>query len=120
MLTICGGSDDLVIANIELARECPTCGQDVEEPTQAAVCGTDDEIGCHNESVILTIGTDAAGVVVEMIYEGVWAAKVHQLDEDVQIPWAITVGSKGYSAVVKVECPLGTPVKIMKRDNPDE
>jgi hypothetical protein len=118
VLKISGGGDDTVMANIELVRECPTCGGDIDDPVESVVCDTEDEIGCCDESVILTVGTDDAGVVVEMIYTGVWVAKIHQLDEDTQIPWPITVGSEGYSAIVSVDCPNGTPVKIMKRVNP--
>lgn len=118
MLKISGGSDDIVMANIELVRACSKCGTEIEEPTESVVCDTEDEIGCYDQSVILTIGADDAGVVVEMIYTGVWAAKIHQLGEDIQIPWPITVESEGYTAIVKVACPNGTPVKIMKRANP--
>ena len=120
MLKISGGSDDIVMANIELVRACSKCGSEIEEPTESVVGDKEDEISCYDQSVIFTIGWEgeAGGVVVEMIYTGVWAAKIHQLGEDTQIPWAVSVESEGYTVIVKVACPNGTPVKIMKRANP--
>jgi hypothetical protein len=117
MLKIYGSGDDNVYANIEMQRECPACGCEIEEPTQAVVGGREDEFGCYEQIVSFTIGGDDGGIIVEMSYEnpGVWAGKAKQLSEDTPIPWPVTVTHEGYSVVVNVDCPDGTPVKMEKR-----
>lgn len=103
MIRIYGGSDDITVV-----------AGDVSE-----------ELG---EGVPITIGwpeaepgRDAQGVQVVMVYDSlpgryggdasVWSAIVRQLDEDAGIPWPVRVTAKGYSAVVEVDCPPGTPVR---------
>jgi hypothetical protein len=79
-----------------------------------------DEIGCYDETVTLQVGTEKAGVVVEMFYEndGCWSAKIKRIDDGVPIPWAISVvpmsridGREGYSVAVEIACPEGTPIR---------
>ena len=119
MLRIQGASDDIVSANIDTITKCEHCGQLLE--SQDAVHGhvaenVEDEFGCYEQSIIFTIGEDDGGVVVEMFYTGVWGAKVHQLGEDIPIPWPVTIKDDGkYSVVVDVACPNGTKVRWMKR-----
>ncbi len=107
MILIYGASDDLV--EIE---------GDVRE-----------EIGCYGKSVTIEVGNrDAGGLVVRMRYapkhttEAVWVAEVRQFAEGVPVPWQVrirhthrghlgSVGSAaGYSVVVEIDCPTGTPV----------
>jgi len=123
MLRIYGQSDDNVCANIELQCECPHCGQEIEEPSQAVVSDREDEIGAYNKIVTFVIGDDKGGVAVDLEFEesGIWSAKFHQLgvgDDGVPIPWPITVfhgDDDTNSVVVYVDCPNGTPVKVKKR-----
>ena len=116
MLKIQGHSDDVVCANVKLQRECPHCGAEIEEPASAVVGGKDDEIDAYEKKVLFVIGDDKGGVRVKMFYAagGCWAASVGQMAEDVQIPWEVRIGSEGYSVVVCVDCPDGTPVKVTK------
>jgi len=117
MLTIRGYSDDVVEANIEKSRKCETCGQPVKDASQGMVShDVEGEFGAHNESIAFTIGDDEGGVVVEMIYIGIWATKIHQLGEDIPVPWQVTIGADGHTVVVRVDCPEGTPARWMKRD----
>lgn len=86
----------------------------------------DDEF---EEGAIIDIGTaeatqgqNAQGVRVAMIYApkwagAVWVAQIAPLDEDVTIPWPITVtpAANGYSTRVVVDCPEGTPVCVKRK-----
>jgi hypothetical protein len=119
MLKIYGSSDDNVYANIELQRKCPTCGTEIDEPSQSVVCDTEDEIGAYGRATVFTIGDSDAGLIVEMRYEGVWSAKIRQIEEDVLIPWPVSIESEGYTAIVKIDCPNGTLVGIKGRDIDD-
>lgn len=118
MLLIRGMSDDIIEANIRPVSRCEVCGQEVEIPSQVVVGPElqEHEFGCYGENMVFTIGEDDAGVVVEMFYAGVWGAKIHQLGEDIPIPWPVSVGSKGgYTVDVRVDCSEGTKVRWMKR-----
>jgi len=119
MLTIYGMSDDIVCANIELQVTCPHCGAEVEEPSNAVVGSKEDEIGCYDQKIHFTIGSQASGLVVTMVYvqNGCWGALVHQVAEGVRIPWVVKVESRvedEHSVCVLVDCPSGTPVKVEK------
>lgn len=86
--------------------------------------GIDDEVDCWDRTVSFSVGDPlSGGVVVEMDYGagGVWAATLRQFDEDVPIPWpvAISVAERGYSVLVRIECPPNTPVAWTKRDKTD-
>jgi hypothetical protein len=103
MLKIYGHSDDLV--EIEGVHE--------------------DEIGCYDQSVILMVGTESAGVIVEMNYEndGCWSAKLKRVGEGCPIPWNISIVpeqrldlSEGYSIAVKIDCPAGVPVRHLNAE----
>lgn len=75
----------------------------------------------------VTVGTVTGGVVVGMRYKGpapVWSATVRQIDEGVPIPWPVTISCapasglpdpRSYSAMVTIDCPPGTPVRIGKK-----
>lgn len=110
MLKIYGASDDLV---------------EIEGPGG-------DEIDCYNSGVEITVGypeaapgRDAQGVKVIMRYApkwtdaAVWTAEVFPIDEDVDIPWPVSVSlaERGYSAQVLIDCPEDTPVKWRKVRN---
>lgn len=84
-----------------------------------------DEISAGDRRVRLTIGHteavpghDARGVVVEMEYgdngskTATWGATVRRIDEDIEIPWPVTITAprEGYSPIVVVDCPPDTPV----------
>lgn len=80
-----------------------------------------DEIGCYNQDVRIKVGTDDGGLRVTMRYgaqhSAVWSAEVAQIDEDIPIPWPVTVKTQGrrdddvgYSVAIVVDCPDDTPV----------
>lgn len=88
-----------------------------------------EEIDCYEKDVLITVGWPEAaagknsqGVFVVMRYapswvkSGVWTAEISPFDEDVEIPWTITVGlgGRGYSAEVSIDCPDDVPVKFKK------
>ena len=78
----------------------------------------------------IVIGTSHGGIVVALCYParevidgverevGVWQAMVHQVDEDVPVPWPVSFSTARpngyppsvYSIMVTVACPLGTPI----------
>ena len=99
MIRIYGVSDDLV--EIE---------GDVEE-----------EIGCYDKAVTLEVGGAKGGLRVVAEYAprhassdvGVWRLGVEPIDEDVPIPWPVRVelAERGYSPVINIDCPPGTPVQ---------
>ena len=113
MIKIFGASDDIV-----------TYEQD----------GETDEIGCYDKGVRFVIGhpeaapgRDAAGVIVRMRYapdgfEGVWTAEIGPIDEDIEIPWPVTVtlGGRGYSALVTIDCPKDTPLTWDGKDEDEQ
>lgn len=119
MLKIRGYSDDVVVANVGLQTKCSKCGQEIEEPEDAVVVEKDDEIGYSENGVCFRVGSkEDGGVSVKMIYapgEGAcWAALIHQLEEDIPIPWPVRIRAEGYTVIVEVEAPNGTPVKVSR------
>lgn len=73
--------------------------------------------------VRLRIGDDTGGLFVVMKYSAgpgaVWSARIEQIEDDVPIPWPVTVrtqdpqnhcGVAGYTVIVEIGCPEGTPV----------
>ena len=92
MISIYGASDDLV---------------EIDAGTKS------DEVGCYDKPVTITV-TDAAGHGARFIVEyapehassgkAVWRIGVEPLDEDVPMPWPITMklGGRGYSAVAQI------------------
>jgi hypothetical protein len=93
-LRIYGASDDLV--EIE---------GDVQE-----------EIGCYDTQVTLEIGGLDGGIRVIADYgvdkAAVWRLALEPVDEDVPVPWPVRteLGGRGYSLVIIVDCPPGTPI----------
>lgn len=88
-----------------------------------------EEVDCYDRSVLITVGwpeanagRDSQGVYVLMRYApkwvktGVWTAEISPLDEDVEIPWPVTVslGGRGYTAEVVIDCPDNVPVTFKK------
>lgn len=133
MLKICGASDDLVeLEGIgKLVKACLTCGQEIDNPTKrygsSAVVGEgSEEIGSGDVMVVVggNLSLDESidpsptgGIHVRMRYGrfgvGCWSAEVCQIDEDVPIPWPVSIkhGGRGYSVVVEIDAPDGTPVR---------
>ena len=93
MIRIYGASDDLVEIDAGLKS---------------------DEVGAYERPVTVTV-TDAAGHGARFIVEyapehassgkGVWRIGVEPLEEDVPMPWPITMklGGRGYSAVAEID-----------------
>lgn len=68
----------------------------------------------------IQVGDRAGGLIVKMAYgkrAGVWSACVEQIDEEVPIPWpvSITVSDRGYSVIVNIDCPDGVPVQKWRK-----
>ena len=122
MLRFSGYSDDNVRVDGmgEIVRSCPTCGADVEEPSQATVSSkSSDEIGCYDEDVVFNVGDK---LMVTMCYRGAWGAYISQIEEDVKIPWDVSVKTNPEnwaSVFVEVDCPDGTILKWKKRPAPE-
>lgn len=89
----------------------------------------EEEVDCYDRAVRVTVGwpeasagEDSRGVHVLMRYApkwvetGVWTAEISPLDEDVEIPWPVTVklGGRGYTAEVHIDCPEDVPVTFKK------
>lgn len=82
-----------------------------------------DEVGAYERAVQFTLAGDGGGLFVRMQYApkfhpgGVWVATVAPLDEDIPIPWpvSITLSEQRYSPVVEIGCPKGTVVTWTKR-----
>lgn len=82
------------------------------------------ELGCYDTEVSLLVGDPTkGGIVVVAAYcpgrvsQG-WRMSVEPVAEDVGCPWPVEVntrGSRGYSFVIEVKCPKGTPVKVIDR-----
>lgn len=71
----------------------------------------------YAEDQAITVGTKADGgclVRIKLGAHGCWEATISLLDEDVAIPWPVEVTSSGYSVVVEVDCPAGTPTHVGK------
>jgi hypothetical protein len=69
-------------------------------------------------------GVSAYGVQVRMTYGlakwntgATWAADIAPMDDGAEMPWPVTVGlaERGYSALVEVACPKGTPVLVLRK-----
>lgn len=81
-----------------------------------------DEVDCYDKPVQIKVGTDDSGLIITMRYGvlgAVWSAELSQLDEDVPIPWPVTVVTQGrreddvgYSVAVCIDCPDDTPVAV--------
>lgn len=76
-----------------------------------------EEIGCFQRPVKLEIGTrETGGLRVIAVYApkgskyGVWRLSVEPLDEDIVVPWPVSVETKGYSCVIRIHCPDDVPV----------
>jgi len=119
MLKIYGASDDLVeLEGIgELVRKCPECGHDIDEPSRAVVGHSSGEFGSGDLMVVVGGVDGAPGIRVRVRYGrfgvGCWSAEVCQIDEDVPIPWPVSIkhSVRGYSVVVEIDAPDGTPVR---------
>lgn len=126
-MKIYGASDDLV--------EFEGCSFAERKQPSASFfrnVGTgDDEINVLSGRLLIEVGhseakagQNAHGVRVVMVYAskdhdaGVWEARISPLDEDVGCPWNVRVTfgepSRGYSAVVEIDAPAGTPVCATK------
>lgn len=105
MIEIHGASDDLVCVAVD--------GKPFEEFSD------------FESSVELLVGTVSGGVIVEFSYGdrcvSVWRASIRQIDEGVEIPWPVTIENappsgypdpRSYSVLVRIACPVGTPVAI--------
>jgi hypothetical protein len=126
-MKIYGASDDLVeFEGCSLERD-----EDKDGPYIGLVMEADDEIDCYDKKLSIEIGQveakegqNAHGVRVVMVYAskdhdaGVWEARISPLDEDVGCPWPVRVAfgppSRGYSAVVEIDAPVGTPIRAKK------
>jgi hypothetical protein len=104
MLRISGASDDLV---------------EIEGDHRDEISST--------KPVLFVIGNDkptqgenSAGVHLRMEYGempgATWAATISPIDEDVPIPWSVSVASERYTAVVAIDCPKGTPIRAFIDD----
>jgi len=80
-----------------------------------------DELGAYERARTITVGDTSGGVVVRVEYAvanraGVWSVAFEPIDEDVPIPWPISVklnairDGRGYSTEASIDCPAGTPV----------
>lgn len=88
-----------------------------------------DEVGCYDRDVFIVLGNaETGGVAVRMSYApqlgkgvafGCWTAEIGQLDEDVAIPWPITLTTAkrnpkapecGYSVCVNIDAPADVPL----------
>jgi hypothetical protein len=109
MLTMYGGSDDLV----EL---------------EGIVV---DEISMFGDGVVVTVGDpETGGVLVKWRYAqgpgSTWSAEINMFDEGVPVPWMVSVKHRikreevGYSVVVSIDCPKGTPVSWAARNDDGE
>lgn len=74
----------------------------------------------------ITVGSPTGGLVIKMRYKGpdpVWSATVVQVGEYVPIPWPVRISEApisgtntgSYSAMVTIDCPPGTPVRLGRR-----
>lgn len=117
MLTIRGHSDDIVCANVSVKSVCSECGGKIDGPDEGFVVEEEDEIGAYNQDLIFYVGDASGAVAIVYGYSamGCWFATVSLVDEDIQIPWPVSIKSEGYSIVVMVDCPVGTPVSVGKK-----
>lgn len=103
-ITIKGHSDDIV---------------SYEEDTKDGV-QVGDEITADDTTGVTFIiglpepgeGEDTHGIRVQMKYGtgGVWTATIGPIEEGAKCPWPVSVRVEGYTAVVHIDCPEGTPV----------
>lgn len=121
MLKISGHSDDIVCANVSVSRACPDCGGEVQDGLyEGTVVEKEDEIGAYNQDLIFYVGDEKGAVAIVYGYSanGCWFATVGLVDEDIEIPWPVSIKSEGYAVVVEIDCPIGTPVSVGKKDTP--
>lgn len=121
MLKIRGRGDEVIVATIELQRQCPTCGTKLDEALPDAVVSRSTDT-VDGDWVSFRVGDrHMGGVVVELAYDsretGTWRTVIGQILEGVPIPWSVSI--KGCddnkdSVVVEVDCPEGTPVHISR------
>ena len=83
------------------------------------------ELGCYDRDVEVRIGARRGpGCIATLSYggAGVWEVGVRQLDEGVPILGSLRVEAEGYSAVLCVEVPDGTPVvwRCVGKDEDDD
>jgi hypothetical protein len=78
-----------------------------------------EELGAYDKPRVVTVGDRETGgcvVVAEYAVEnraGVWSMSVSQIDEDVPIPWPVSIAVEhGYSVAVVIDCPSGTKVRF--------
>jgi len=76
-----------------------------------------DEYSAFGRVTRIEIGdVKSGGLAVELEYRenGCWAATVIPLSDDVAFRWPVSasLGGRGYSAQVEVDCPYDTPYKI--------
>ena len=122
MLKIYGASDDLVCANIGFEKKCPCCGAEIKNPTKAIITDSEGDISAYEKVIGFIIGDKEGGAVVDMHYDvpGVWCSRVRQINEDVPIPWPISVVTDdelpGHSVVVLVDCPENTSVEVLRSE----
>lgn len=77
-----------------------------------------DEIGCYDRRVVVKVGDPAiGGCFVTLHNNGLWEVNVGLMDEDVPVPWPISVYAEhGYSMCCEIACPEGTPVSWTVED----
>lgn len=89
---------------------------------------TKDEVGAYEQDVTFTVGDEeaspganSAGCRVTMAYGdgGCWSATISLLEEDAPIPWPVRVRADGYTAIVEIDCPVGTKVSWRKAKGRD-
>lgn len=88
-----------------------------------------EEVDCYDKNVLITVGwpeasagEESRGLQILMKYapkwtdSGVWSAELAPLDEDVKIPWPVSVklGERGYTVEVIIDCPDDVPVTFKK------
>lgn len=93
MIKIYGHSDDVVVIDGDIREE----------------------LGAFNDERVITIGGEGAGLEVVASYGkgngGVWQFTLRQVDEDVGVPWSVSITTEHtYSLAVVIDCPPGTPV----------
>ena len=114
MVRIWGASDDLV--ELEGIR--------LDGKRSHVLGGSTDEIGCFNCSIRILIGDAKGGCVVTMRYgvrdTACWGARLDPIDEDVPCPWGVRIKfneiplTRGYSTIVEVDAPNGTPIRVIR------
>lgn len=90
-----------------------------------------DELSAYKNGRSVLVGTVKGGLVVRGRYApkrsptngigdgGTWQLSIDLVDEDVPIPWKVSVevSERGYSPVIAIDCPDGTPWRELKSGN---